>query len=187
MKTIIVCRCVQSEEGEALGYGFWQAHSVAKILQRRQFNVQRLVYCDAPTRQTATVIGAALQFYRQPEEIKSFSPPYKPSTLAELQALSKNGATVNDALRLSDKACTAKAQITKALLCLAKDMQSTREETALVVSHSLYEELAVTPDAHPVPFGLGEGDCMVYVVDEIRLMIVSSMHLPAAIPSHSKF
>lgn len=193
MKTIIVCRCAQSVNKEVTGYGFWQAHSVGKMLQQRNYNIQRLVYCDAPTRQTANVIAATINWYLRsevrPEEMLCFLPKYKDGVLEELQTLSRHGATMNEVLRESEKACLVRAQVNKALLCLAKDMQSMRQETALVVTHSLFAELAVPPHAPSVPLGLGEGDCVVYGVDVSTLRIADWMHayIPASIPSHSKF
>ncbi len=189
MKTIIVCRCAQSVNGEVTGYGFMQAHSVGKMLQRRQFKVQRLVYCDPPTQQTAMVIAAAIHFSPRPEEMLCFMPKYKENVLEELKMLSKLHATMNDVLRECEKACLVRAQMNKALLCLAKDMQRAQEETALVVTHSLFAELASPPYDCSIPLGLGEGDCVVYGVEEDTQKIADHMHayIPASIPSHSKF
>lgn len=189
MKTIIVCRCMESVDKKITGYGFWQAQSVGEMLLRRQFKVERFVYCDPPTRQAAKLIAVAIDFSSQPEEMLCFLPKHKKDVLEELQTLSNLNAAMNDVLRENEKACLVRAQVNKALLCLAKDMQRAQQETALVVTHSLFAELASPPHTRSIPLGLGEGDCVVYGVEEDTRKIAEHMHayIPASIPSHSKF
>lgn len=189
IKTIIVCRCVAVANQEITAYGFMQAQGVGKQLQRSQYNIQRLVYCDAPTRQAAVVIAAAAQLYIQPEEMASFLPRYKAGGLEELQTLSLNKATTYEALyeKENKSACLMRTQLTKALLCLATDMQNTGDETALVVSHSLFAELATSPNERFVPLGLGEGDCMVYGVEDLRFNALFTKYIISPSPSYTKF
>lgn len=185
MKTIIVCRCVQSVNEEITGYGFMQAHSVGKMLEKQSLFPDRLVYADSMCKQTVLAIAVAMKQSRiQAEEIRSFLPVYSASVMDQIRFLSKERAHIGLALE-ENEVQKNKDRLNKAIICLAVAMSEAKERTALVVSHSLFAELAVTNLYFPL--GLDEGDCLVYYVNTEQKKIADSTFIGHSIPSHSKF
>jgi hypothetical protein len=188
MKRIVVCRCVQSENEEITSYGAMQAHGIGKILQKERIYPDLLVCGDWMCEQTATIIAfVAMKLIGIRMEIGSdFLPTYSASEMDAVHFLSRIGSTVKRALEENECARKNRAILIKAIIDLAADMDKNGENTALVVSHSLFSELAADSN-ELVPFGLNEGECIVYLVEERQRIIVGHHYICCAYPSHSAF
>lgn len=197
-KRIVVMRHPERKVEGAVGadeispHGAEQAWAMASKLKSLGYVFTYLVYSGLKrTLQTARLMAAAFDLPLNTELVKveafdftlTLKTTVKDSTgfkaeVARMKALTgTNELTVAQALEHSEYARRGQKIVTSGLFVVAGVM--TDGETALVLSHSPWTELAAV-DPAAMPYGIGEADAIVYTIDGDR--IVASQLLKAPLP-----
>lgn len=172
MVKILGMRHGQKDGDKLTAMGAQQVFAAGEAFLVRRLKFERLIHSGANrTRQSLCIISAAMGLFEQRLEknesfIYSIGKEFHDSREAfqqEMLAIHQAGATLANALRLSEYAFAIRQYITKSLLNLALDMEIKGEKTALVISHS---PLIVTasPDPTKTPYGLYECEGIEYTI-----------------------
>ncbi len=192
MKKIIAFRHSQKTDPNADGtepitaYGAMQIFAAALVLPLGLIP-RCIIHSGVPrARQCAEIIRAALQSEAPLEvdiglDIRPMFQQFDPKqALAEIHAARTENDSVLTIVRKTAYGQAARQRITETLLRIARQTDERGEETALVVSHSPYIELAANgTGTEKIPGGLYEADAIIYEID--NGVIIRSTYLAAPI------